>query len=135
MRFKLWAEEATKLLGQSNGSFQSDHWSHGWTPDNALVLNCVRFLQGPGKGSEAIYAFSEPMREAITVAAFEMAANGMQKTNMIDQSGNLVPAMKQRIQNVLGGMRGIDFLIERYRLAIVHAWEKLTGNSFFSKAS
>lgn len=135
MRFKLWMEETTKLLGQSNGAFKSDQWNHGWQPDNALVINCLRFLQGPGKGSEAIYAFSEPMREAITVAAFEMAATGVPKTNMIDSGGNLTPLMKQRIQNVLGNMRGIDFLIERYRLPIVHAWEKLTGNSYFSKVA
>ena len=134
MRFRDWLnEDTTQTIGSTNGAFKSDHWSHGWEPDNALVLNCVRFLQGPGKGSEAIYAFSEPMREAIVVAAFDMAAQGMQPEAMVDEFGKPTPMMKQRMQAALGGMKGVDFLLEKYRLAIIHAWEKKTGMHYFAK--
>lgn len=70
MSFKKWVEETSKFLGQTNNAFNGHKWDHGWLPDNVLVLQFIRFLQGPGKGSECIYAFSEPMREAIVVAAY-----------------------------------------------------------------
>jgi len=132
MRFKIWFEDTAKNLGSTNASFVGHKWDHGWAPDNTLILQFLRFLQGPGKGSESIYAFTEPMREAIVVAAFEMVFKGMPKNmQVIDHGGNITPAVKQHMQRMLG-VRGIDFLVNQYRFPIVNAWEKLSGQHFFS---